>query len=647
MTEISLLSNASNVQIGNRAMVQTAGRDQINVYNDSRTDPPWVTLSGNTYRKIPMGDIIVTRDVSSKILEATIQPRRKISTAGESQQSIFKVIKVKMTTQHVEVLTLPGKFTSIMVEAMEEDQTGELKAIVDCVCSELSSRRSPLFPQLVGLGWSERPVFIVYDELANGDDYIYQVLTEGKWIVFYYLWYTKNTSFNALDDNNTLSIPVSSEWSLWTFNPRTHAWQYNVSSAAISPPDDDTSLAPFHYGGSPLRQDTRPQLDVDEIVACFEDQLGDFLHVIASFGKTRHVENLSDFARHGYLTFGTVVNRTKPEILAYLPSSPSLDWYCWNYTANIQASYSSTVPSRVDLSFQNTDYNRIDLHFSLHYPKALQHHPAYLSQSVPLFIDCDDPLDDLVFIDDIRFSLVGTFHHNPATSSILVYLFVPLIPLEKVNNLSCIRYPLLHPSFYWSLDPNGHSVICEDDWAAYGIPCLEFHTWIEKEMPTRRKEICASIWVPRVDHGDPHNPRINVIEELHEGQNSDSFAELLDAEAVASSGQEPDNFVNDDTPTNIKHTLDQALEVVGHHENEAAPIQDVAKGPKEHVLHKTAPIPGSSGEESKSHRPVMRKASNRIRAFHSTLANHCQRIFVGIRRSKKGGGTHQPSEEGH
>ncbi|KAJ8095766.1 hypothetical protein PM082_022873 [Marasmius tenuissimus] len=374
-------------------------------------------------------------------------------------------------------------------------------------------------------------------------------MSEGKWSVWYYLWYTQQSSFDALDNDNTLTIPVSYRRNLWTFNPRTHAWQYDVASAAILPPDNNDTLDPIYYSGTPLCQDTPPQLDTDEIVACFEEQLGDFLYPIASFGETRHVKDLSDFARHGYLNFGTVVDRTKPEILAYLASAHSPDWYCENYTANVKASYSST---------DGREYAQ-----------------------------------------------------------------------------------------------------------AYGYPELI--------------------------HGDPHNPRTNVIEELNAGQDLNSSAKSLDAEGessppflivqllncfnltvVASSGQEPDSSSNNDMPTNMKHPLDQALEVVAHHEVEAVatpapppPIQEVAKGLKEHVLHKTglferhskfstslndhvlAPIPSSPGDESKPHRPAMRKASNRIRSFRSTLANHCQRIFVGFQRSKKEGSTHQPSEEEH
>ncbi|KAK1230285.1 hypothetical protein PQX77_006633 [Marasmius sp. AFHP31] len=289
-----------------------------------------------------MGDIIVTRNVSSKVLEATIEPRRRTSKTGTSQQSESKVIKVRMTTQHVKVLNLPGKFTSIAVEEMEEDQAEDFKTIVNRLGQELSCQRSPLHPQLVGLGWSEQPIFIVYDELTNGDEYTDQIWAEKKWIVYFYLLYTHSTSFQALHSNNTLTIPVSIEWNLWMFNHRTHTWQYDVSSVAILPPNNDASLLPIVHPITPLRQDTHPQLDADEIVTCFEDQLGDFLHVIASFGEIRHMKDLSDFAQHGLLTFGAVVDCNKPGILAHFPSTPPLKWYSQSFSAGVKASYSTS-----------------------------------------------------------------------------------------------------------------------------------------------------------------------------------------------------------------------------------------------------------------------------------------------------------------
>ncbi|KAK1221771.1 hypothetical protein PQX77_015427 [Marasmius sp. AFHP31] len=345
-----------------------------------------------------------------------------------------------MTTQHVEVLNLPGKFTSIAVEAVEEGQAEDFKTIVDRVCQELSCQRSPLHPQLVGLGWSKQPIFIVYDELINGDKYTEKIWAEKKWIVYCYLLYTHNSAFQALHGNNTLTFPVLSKWNLWTFNLRTHTWQYDVSSVVISPPNNNTSLLPIIHPSTPLCQDTCPQLNTDEIVACFEDHFGDLLHfgdflqAIASFGQTRHVKDLSDFARHGLLTFGAIINCKKTKILAYFQSTIAPTWHCKSFSTNIEASYSTSVPSRVDLSFRNTDSNQVNFHFSLRYPDPLHRRTAYLSQSLPFIEDCDVPEEDLISVDDVRFSLIGTLHHNPTTSS-PAYLFVPPIPLEKINDI--------------------------------------------------------------------------------------------------------------------------------------------------------------------------------------------------------------------
>ncbi|KAJ8095764.1 hypothetical protein PM082_022871 [Marasmius tenuissimus] len=655
MAEISLLSNASDVRIGDRAVVQIAGGDQITVHNDMRTDSPWVTLSGNTYRRIPMGDIIINRNVSSQVLQVTIDSQRRTSRSETSQQPESKLIKVRTTKQHVEILNLSGKFTSIIVEVAEDGRVEDLQTVVDRICQEMSSQRSPLLPQLVGMGWSERPIFIVHDELANGLEYGFQCAAEGNLTAIHYLVHTLVTSLLALCEYKTLTIP----WNFWTFNPRTHVWQYDVSSAAVSLPESDNTIL-ILYIPTPLRQDTRPRLDTDEIVACFEDHFGDFLYTVASLGHAKRVEDLSDFVRHRLLTFGAVVSRNKPGILAHLPSTLSPKWDCWSWSDDVKASYSSTIPSRVDLSFRNTDHNRINVHFSLGYPNPLQHRLAYLSQSIPFFEDCPD--NDIVLIDAVRFSLVGTFHHNLATSSIPVYLFVLPIPLEKINNLYCIRYPLLHPSFYWSSDPNGHSIICEDDWASYGIPRLEVLTWIgslwyryeyqlvrghlkSKKFPLDGRQYARAHGYPELIHGDPHNPRINVIEELNEGEDSDSSAWTLQCQAVASSDKGPNDSSDDDTPNNIEQALDRVHEVVGHHEIEAVPLQDIQEGANKHVVPETAPMLPQPAQDEKSRRAAMRKAPNRIPAFCSTLANCCRRIFVGRRRRRKGDSTHWASEE--
>ncbi|KAK1223045.1 hypothetical protein PQX77_014081 [Marasmius sp. AFHP31] len=346
---------------------------------------------------------------------------------------------------------------------------------------------------------SERPTWIVHDgkasqiavapadtdkptlELANGTEVSNQVLAERNGIAWHYLWYTLTASFNALIDDKTLVIPVVYEWGFWMFNVRTHVWQYDIPSISLSPslspspspPNTDLSLEPLCYPTTPLRQETPPQLDPTEIVACIENQFGDFLHVIASLGLIRHVEDLSSFARHGHLTFGAVVDRNNPKILAHLPTSASPQWYFQNRGTGVEAAYSSSVPWRVDICSDELAMN-VDFHFSLNFPVQLQ---AYLAQCLPFVDSCYGPLNNLVFITEIRCSLVGTIYKSH-TSSMPVYLFVPPIPMMCSNGVYFVHYPLTDPLFYWSFDPNGEHAISEEDWETNGIPRLGVRFWI-------------------------------------------------------------------------------------------------------------------------------------------------------------------------
>ncbi|KAK1223048.1 hypothetical protein PQX77_014084 [Marasmius sp. AFHP31] len=319
MTTNNIFTDARDIQLGNNATIQTvSGNLTTNTYHNDRGDT--VELYGDTFRKILMGDIIVRKDVSSQVLEVTVEPRHRGSERGTSQQST--VMRVRKTMKHVEVMGLPGAFTSITVEPLDGTQE-DLGIISERVCRELASQRSALFPQLVGIGQSKRPMWIVHDELANGTEFTKKIWDERVGVVYYYLWYTHWDTYIALREDKTLAIPVSVESGFWMFNLKTHTWQYDIPAISLSPPNTDPSLEPLHYPPTPLRQETPPRLNPTGIVTFVENQFGDFLHVIASMGQIRHVKDLSSFARHGHLTFGAVVNQNNPKILAHLAPKTS------------------------------------------------------------------------------------------------------------------------------------------------------------------------------------------------------------------------------------------------------------------------------------------------------------------------------------
>ncbi|KAK1223009.1 hypothetical protein PQX77_014129 [Marasmius sp. AFHP31] len=633
-----LLMNGNNIQIGDCAAFSNVGRDQVTIYNDSGRESRWVTLNGDTYRRFHMGEIILKRNVSSTVMTVTVDTQRNCGTSQGLRD--LKALKVRKTTQHIGLLGLPGGFTGVKFETVDKDQAEELSNIMDRLCREVSSQRSPLITQLVGLSWSERPTFIFHDELANGDKYIDEIIARDNWVVYYYLYYTQRISFFTLDDDKSLGIPVSPLEMFWTFNPRTHAWQYDVASVSISPPNDDISLDPLSYPPAPLCQDTRPPLDADGIVACFEEQFGDFLHLVASLGQTRHVKDLSEFSRHGFLTFGAVVDRNKPEILAYFPSTPSPEWKWNDFSADVEVNYSASVPSRIDLSFQTPNSNQVHLDFSLSLPDPPRRRNAYLCQSVLFAKDCDDCYNDLVFIDEVQLSLVGTFHHNPTRSTTPAYLFVPPIPVELVDNVYCMHYPLPDTLFFWCSDPNGQNVVYKEDWEAYGIPQLEVLTWIgtswgrSKHVMVRshlQKKSCSQDGMQYAwDHdyhkltygahcicfsaaletifmfiaqGDPHNPSVMVMEEPDTTQESKSSPERSEYREQSNPGDD-DNSVS----VNSSSNEDQEIQRDEPHQFKtgavtASPIKGKTQGPVPPIIRKPAPSRCSPQSQQNESRP--------------------------------------------
>jgi len=83
-----------------------------------------------------------------------------------------------------------------------------------------------------------------------------------------------------------------------------------------------------------------------------------------------------------------------------------------------------------------------------------------------------------VYIDQVGFKLQGTFDDNPTTHSMPAFLFCPPLPIEYINGLPCVRYPLSDSLFYWCLDQKGKNRIAEGNWEEFHIPKLELRTWV-------------------------------------------------------------------------------------------------------------------------------------------------------------------------
>ncbi|KAK1223513.1 hypothetical protein PQX77_013611 [Marasmius sp. AFHP31] len=254
--------------------------------------------------------------------------------------------------------------------------------------------------------------------------------------------------------------------------------------------------------------------------------------------------SLTRVSRHGSLTFGAVVDSKKPGIVAHFATTPAPKWYCkTGDRANIQIQYSKSVPSRVDLTFCNSTIgsNRATMYFSLRVSDEDRSRlrAAFLSQSLPFYNTSRDAYD-LVYIDEIGFSLAGTFSRDPTTYPAPVYLFIsPKITVEKINGMHCIHLPLgIGTSlFYWSFDPKGIHPISEEDWDKHGIPklatrvrvgsswswrqyeCVEDHLRA-KGYVTDGKNYAREYAYPELVHGDPHDlrfePRFPVVEDVDE-----------------------------------------------------------------------------------------------------------------------------------
>ncbi|KAK1225365.1 hypothetical protein PQX77_011698 [Marasmius sp. AFHP31] len=511
-------SNAQDTTIGAFANFQNVFGNSTIIHNhDNSEREDRVTLRGRTVRRVIDGDIIFQRVLSSEILSVNVGT----STSTESQ-----VVKVKKMEQTAKLYGYRGRFTATSFEPVVEKDRENFKEIVKVVLEAAMCGRSALLKQVFAVAESNSMTLIAHDELVNGFEFSSRYLGKQQ-IVHYYLGYTHTLSVHALRDDEALRVPVTRRYRDWLFNLQTLSWHYNPASLCLDPPNEG-DLKPLLYPVPPLCQDSLRQLNANEIVACFEKSLGDALYLTASM--ERRFADVSNYARHGLLTFGAVVDRWEAGILAHLPSTPSPEWFCQGLNRNVKAGHSSL--GRVDLSFQEIgDIQVIGLDFGWRIPgrDRVRLECAFLCQSHSFGGDFGD-LMDVAYIDQVGFRLIGTFRNNPTSQPTPAYLFVQRLPAEYINGVHCVHYPFSENLFYWSHDQKGGNAIAEEDWEQFGIPKLRVEEWIgsswdeeeyklvrnhlhSKDYELDGKQYARDHGHPELIFADPHDNRTTMIRE--------------------------------------------------------------------------------------------------------------------------------------
>ncbi|KAJ8093693.1 hypothetical protein PM082_009553 [Marasmius tenuissimus] len=119
----TVLANASNPIIGDHATIHSVtgnATTTTNIYANGGRD--LIDPYGIMFRRFPMGDITIRKDVSSEVLDVSIESQQQSSTYRSLKSSRSQVVKVKKTVQHVRLLGLPGAFTSVTVEPVNGGQ---------------------------------------------------------------------------------------------------------------------------------------------------------------------------------------------------------------------------------------------------------------------------------------------------------------------------------------------------------------------------------------------------------------------------------------------------------------------------------------------------------------------------------------------
>ncbi|KAJ8090691.1 hypothetical protein PM082_018253 [Marasmius tenuissimus] len=449
---------------------------------------------GPRLKTIDVGDIILTREVSSRVIDVMTKPCEKGRVLKSTNPFRARVIrqrqarfaKVRRTVHVAEILQFGDRpFTVVQFEAEDPSNREQLELAIRRHVFEISSSgRTMHFPQLFAVGSiPEIPTLIYHDGLVSADG-IMECHTQSPIVT--YLHYIHMATYDSFDIRflSKISVRLSADWVDWLFNLRTGTFQFDLTS------NHQPSYADSHR---PLRPEAvalphnalMSQPFVPEtIIQHLQSSLSDYLISVSSFGDMMHIENLSELIMaHPYLVLGSVIDISKPGIIGhFLPSdvNPGPTWICVpddDISLNSYQFYQSGL-HRVDLSYsEEMQPFQIHVIFKNSVANSNAARLSYLSQSSKL-LGPGSHWDNVAFVEEIGFALYGTFGFNPLAYPTPVYLFVPPVPLNHENGVFGLALPLPYRLFYWSLDPKGRTYVPERDWERYRIPRLKTELWL-------------------------------------------------------------------------------------------------------------------------------------------------------------------------
>ncbi|KAL0569388.1 hypothetical protein V5O48_012583 [Marasmius crinis-equi] len=333
-------SNSSQTKIGNQPVFQHVSGDAITNNNmtvihksqwcQSSTsleeDEGSTSTTQHTLRKIDTGDIILRKEVSSWICDIVITTQTfkslKPTNPFRGRLQAVRVRKRVFTAEIIRKDVRDLKFTVVTFEPEDPNDREKVSALVlldtplglHVAIDKGSDVRSPRLTQLFGMGRSDTPVMILHDELVDGWTLCSRYLEAP--IIKFYIIYTAIAAMGTLADDEMLTkmgIP------------------YDLPSILILETNEDDYMRELSFWPIPFPQDIRPEdLEPHCIIAHFERCFGDFMYTCSVRWSMKAVLELSDFACHDLLTFGTVVDYNNPaaRILGHFPSVPHPIWEC-------------------------------------------------------------------------------------------------------------------------------------------------------------------------------------------------------------------------------------------------------------------------------------------------------------------------------